>query len=177
MGYVKLTVDGHVLEVRRSPAASVPLLVYGLMATIGWYVLFGLIFERLNVPGWLPIVVFALPLLGMPFWIKPLAAAAGWLLLALLAVLESARRKALVHRAARFGAAMGSQSLVQLCLFFSAPFFFRAASIPSHWAFVALLLAAGAVTLWTPLSEAALRHSVAGTALLGLATLAGLDCV
>ena len=124
--------------------------------------------------------------IGSAFWMdrRPeraplvaLAAAAGWLLLALLAVLESARRKALVHRAARFGAAMGSQSLVQLCLFFSAPFFFRAASIPAHWAFVALLLAAGAVTLWTPLSEAALRHSVAGTALLGLATLAGLDCV
>jgi Family of unknown function (DUF5924)/Protein of unknown function (DUF2914) len=106
-----------------------------------------------------------------------LAAAAGWLLLALLAVLESARRKALVHRAARLGAAMGSQSLVQLCLFFSAPFFFRAAAIPAHWVFVALLLAAGAVTLWTPLSEAALRHSVAGAALQGLATFAGLDCV
>jgi hypothetical protein len=107
-----------------------------------------------------------------------LAAACGWLLLALLAILDSARKKkALVHRAARLGAAMGSQSLVQLCLFFSAPFFLRAAAIPAHWAFVGVLLCAGAVTLWTPLSEAALRHSVAGAALQGLATFAGLDCV
>jgi hypothetical protein len=106
-----------------------------------------------------------------------LAAAAGWILLAMLAILESARRKALVHRAARFGAAMGSQSLVQLSLFFSAPFFMRAAAIPAHWGFVALIVVAGAVTLWTPLSEAMLRHSVAGAALQGIATFAGLDCV
>jgi hypothetical protein len=107
-----------------------------------------------------------------------IAAAAGWLLLALLAVLESARRKhGLVHRAARVGAAIGSQSLAQLCLFFAAPFFIRAAAIPAHWVFVALICAAGAVTLWTPLSEAMLRHPVAGAALQGLATFAGLDCV
>ncbi len=106
-----------------------------------------------------------------------LAAAAGWVLLALLAILESIRSRGLVARAARLGAAMGSQSLVQLCLFFSAPFFARAASIPAHWAFVAVVAAAGLVTLWTPLSEAALRHPIFGAALQAVATFAGLDCV
>jgi hypothetical protein len=124
--------------------------------------------------------------IGSAFWmdrrperapVVALAAAAGWIFLALLALLGSARKKALVHRAARQGATMGSQSLVQLCLFFSTPFFFRAAAIPAHFAFVALLAAASAVTLWTPLSEAALRHAIFGAALQGLATFAGLDCV
>src|SRR5262249_47737039 len=62
-------------------------------------------------------------------------------------------------------------------LFFSTPFFFRASAIPAHFAFVALLAVAGTVTLWTPLSEAALRHAIFGAALQGLATFAGLDCV
>jgi len=71
--------------------------------------------------------------LASAFWMnrKPerapvvaLAASGGWLLLAALAILESATSKA--ARAARLGAALGSQSLVQLCLFFSAPFYARA---------------------------------------------------
>ena len=106
-----------------------------------------------------------------------LAAAAGWLLLAALSILESAASRTRLARAARVGAALGSQSLAQLCLFFSAPFFARAAAIPAHWAFVAVVAAAGAVTLWTPLSEAALRHPIFGAALFAVATFAGLDCV
>jgi hypothetical protein len=104
-----------------------------------------------------------------------LAASGGWLLLAALAILESATTKA--ARAARLGAALGSQSLVQLCLFFSAPFYLRAAAIPSHYVFVAIVGLAGAITLWTPLSEALIRHPVLGAALFGVATFAGLDCV
>jgi hypothetical protein len=106
-----------------------------------------------------------------------LAAGVGWILLAVLAVLEAAASKALVARAARLGAAIGSASVVQLCLFFATPFFARAAALPVHWAFVAVVAAAGAATLWTPLSDALLRHPVAGPALQGVATFAGLDCV
>jgi hypothetical protein len=106
-----------------------------------------------------------------------LAAVAGWLLLCALAWLEAARSRALLTRAARLGASLGSQSLLQLCLFFSAPFFARAAATPAHWGFVALVIAAGAITLWTPLSAALIKHPVAGATLQAVATFAGLDCV
>jgi hypothetical protein len=106
-----------------------------------------------------------------------LAAAGGWLLLAALALLESVASHALLARAARFGAAMGSQSLMQLCLFFSLPFFVRAAEMPAQWGFVGLLVAASAVTLWSPLGKATLRHAGFGAALQAVATFAGLDCV
>jgi hypothetical protein len=131
----------------------------------------------------LPWVSLALGL-ASAFWMnrKPeraplvaLAASGGWLLLAALAILESATSKA--GRAARVGAALGSQSLVQLCLFFSAPFFARAAAIPSHYVFVAIVGVAGAITLWTPLSEATIRHPILGATLFAIATFAGLDCV
>jgi hypothetical protein len=106
-----------------------------------------------------------------------LAAAGGWLLLMALGLLNAAPSKHVVARAARLGAALGSQSMLQLCLFFAAPFFARAATLPSHWIFVALVCAAGAITLWTPLSERVLRHIVAGPLLQAIGTFAGLDCV
>ena len=106
-----------------------------------------------------------------------MAAAGGWLLMVLLSILESMRSQALLARAARAGAAMGSQSMVQLCLFFSAPFFARASSIPAHWAFVGVIALAGLVTLWSPLMDSVMRHPVAGAPLLAVATFAGLDCV
>jgi hypothetical protein len=109
--------------------------------------------------------------------IVAIAAAGGWLLLSIASVLQSVRSKKLVARAARWGAALGSQSLVQMSLFFSAPFFYRAASIPAHWAFVGVIGVAGLVTLWAPLSDAAMRHSIFGSALQAIATFAGLDCV
>jgi hypothetical protein len=110
-------------------------------------------------------------------WLIALAAAMGWLLLAALSILEAASSRALVARAARFGAAFGSQSLLQLCLFFAAPFFIRAAAIPAHWGFVGVVVAAAAVTLWTPLSDALLRRPAPAAALQAIATFAGLDCV
>src|SRR5262249_20112307 len=106
-----------------------------------------------------------------------LAAAGGWALLAVLTLPEAGRSKALVPRAARLGGSLGSPSLVQLCLFFSAPFFARAAAIPAHWAFVGVVMGAGVVTLWSPLSDAALKHPIFGAALQAVATFAGLDCV
>jgi len=40
-----------------------------------------------------------------------------------------------------------------------------------------LIIAAGVVTLWSPLHDAALRHPIFGAALQAVATFAGLDCV
>jgi hypothetical protein len=104
-----------------------------------------------------------------------LAAAGGWLLLTLVALLESTRSK--VGVVARAGAAMGTQSLLQLCLFFAAPFYYYAAAMPGHWVYVGMLGVAGLVTLWTPLGNAAMRHPIIGSALQAVATFAGLDCV
>ena len=106
-----------------------------------------------------------------------IAAAGGWLLMALLSILESVRSNALVARAARAGAAMGSQSMVQLCLFFSAPFYARASSIPAHWVFVGVIALAGLITLWSPLLDSTMRHPIFGAPLLGVATFAGFNCV
>jgi hypothetical protein len=106
-----------------------------------------------------------------------IAAAGGWLLMVLLSILESARSQALLARAARAGAALGSQSMVQMCLFFSAPFYARASSIPAHWAFVGVIALAGLLTLWSPLLDSAMRHPVAGAPLLAVATFAGFNCV
>ena len=109
-----------------------------------------------------------------------IAAAAGWLLLSIASVLQSIRSKALVARAAKWGAALGSQSLVQMSLFFAVPFFYkatRASSILGHWVFVGIICVAGLITLWTPLSDAAMRHPIFGAALQGIATFAGLVCV
>ncbi len=105
------------------------------------------------------------------------AAAGGWLLLCALELLNDVASRTLAARAARTGATLGSQSMLQLCLFFSLPFFARASAMPAHWLFVALLAVAAAVTLWTPLSAALIKHRLAGAALQAIATFAGLDCV
>ena len=106
-----------------------------------------------------------------------IAAAGGWLLLALLSLLEGMRSRALLARAARAGAALGSQSMVQLSLFFSLPFYFRAASIPAHWGFIGVIALSGLVTLWSPLLDSAMRHPIFGAPLQAVATFAGLGCV
>jgi hypothetical protein len=115
-------------------------------------------------------------------WVA-LAAGAGWLLLGALALLGRNERSFRGGGRGRFrslaarGAVMGTRSLMQLCLFFATPFFVAAAAVPAHWAFVAVLIAAAAVTLWDPLHDAALRHPLAGPTLQAIATFAGLDCV
>lgn len=112
-----------------------------------------------------------------------LAAVAGWLVLAVFALLDGldvarlTRFESWVARIARFSTAAGAQSLIQLCLFFSLPFYARAVAVPAQVGFVALLAAAAAVTLWTPLCSALMRRPLFALALQGLAAFAALGCV
>src|SRR5690349_10633144 len=105
-----------------------------------------------------------------------LAAATGWLVFLALALLERvdrarlSPRRAWLARAAHWSAALGTQSLVQWCLFFAIPFYARAAAVPAHWAFVAFLGAVAALTLWPPLAAAILRRPLAGAGLQAVAT-------
>jgi hypothetical protein len=116
-------------------------------------------------------------------WLIAGAAGVGWLALAAFTLFESVdvrrltRRRALAARAARASSAMGAQSLIQLCLFFSVPFFVRAVSVPVHWVFTAVVIVAAAATLWDPFCTALLRRPATAALLQGIATFAGLDCV
>ena len=111
------------------------------------------------------------------------AAVAGWLALGVVALLERLdvarlpRFASWLARAARASTAAGAQSLIQLCLFFSLPFYVRATAVPEQYGFVALLLLAAAVTLWTPLCAALLRRPALALVLQGVAAFAALGCV
>ncbi len=78
------------------------------------------------------------------------AAAGGWLLLCALELLNAVASRTLVARAARTGATLGLQSMLQLCLFFSLPFFARASAMPAHSSRVrgAARRRCRALTLW-----------------------------
>jgi hypothetical protein len=110
-------------------------------------------------------------------WIVAVAAGAGWIVLGLFALIDASGGKRWISRAARYSAVAGTQSLMQLCLFFSLPFFVQATAVPSHYGFVGVVVLAAALTLWNPLYEAILKQPVSGAALQAIATFAGLDCV
>jgi hypothetical protein len=116
-------------------------------------------------------------------WLIAAAAGAGWLVLGAGAILQGidpkrlAKRRAMVAHAARFSMRAAAQSLVQLCIFFSVPFFVRASSVPAHFVFDAVLIFVGALTLWDPLYAALLDRPPAGAVLQAIAAFAGLDCV
>lgn len=116
-------------------------------------------------------------------WMIAVAAGVGWAVLGAFAVLDAVdvarlpKRLALAARAARATAEYGTQSLIQLCLFFSVPFFVKALAVPAHVAFIALVGGAAAVTLWDPLCLAILRRPAGAALLQAIATFSGLDCV
>lgn len=88
------------------------------------------------------------------------------------------RRRQLAHKLADFSHFVGMQSLTQLCVFFSLPFYARAASLTlGHAIFLVLLGAVGAVSLWDPLYEAVLKRPVTRAPVQAFATFAGLNCV
>jgi hypothetical protein len=112
-----------------------------------------------------------------------IAAVVGFVALCAFALLEGvdvgrmSRVGSWVARAARASAMMGAQSVIQLCLFFTAPFYWRAVTVNAHWVFMGLLAVAALSTLWTPLCDAVLRRPVSAVMLQGAATFAGLGCV
>jgi hypothetical protein len=116
-------------------------------------------------------------------WLIAAAAGAGWIVLSLFGLaqgIDPARlrgRAAWLSKAARFSTAAGAQSLIQMCLFFSAPFYVRAAATPAHWGFVAVLIAASIATAWDPWCMAVLRRPASAALLQAIAAFAALDCV
>lgn len=93
-------------------------------------------------------------------WMAASAAAAVWVTLIVLQWLSRASREQVtgIRRfllgVARFSSLMATQSLVQLTLFFSLPFYFQAATLDvGHIAFLAALCLLSLVSLWDPLTE------------------------
>jgi hypothetical protein len=84
---------------------------------------------------------------------------------------------------ARFSGMTLTQGMIQLGLFFCAPFYFHAAIVgvaqvdPWHTAFLAGLLLASALTLWDPLTEWLLRKPLLAPLLPAVTSFATLNCV
>lgn len=116
-------------------------------------------------------------------WLIAAAAGGGWIVLSLFGLAQGIDperlrgRAAWLGRAARFSTAAGAQSLIQMCLFFSAPFYVRASVSPWHWGFVAVLVGASVLTSWDPWCQWVLRHRLWASLLQAFATFAALDCV
>lgn len=117
-------------------------------------------------------------------WMVATAVVVMWGLLGAFVVVRSLDEEALegkkkvAAKVASFSALVGSQSLVQLCLFFALPFYWSASSfLDGHVFFFNLLVIACAVTLWDPVYEWVFEHRMASASLLAFATFAGLNCI
>lgn len=117
-------------------------------------------------------------------WMIATAAVGMWLLLGAFVFMGSLDadqlegKKAVFAKVVSFSAVMGSQSLIQLCLFFALPFYWGALSFHfGHLFFFDLLLVACALTLWDPLYEFVFRSRLASAALLAFATFAAVNCI
>ncbi len=102
------------------------------------------------------------------------AAALSWVVLVLVSVAhrphDAATTGALL-KLARFATTSASQSLLQLSLFFCAPFYFEASTwtLP-QWAFGTVFVAVTALTLWDPLCARVLLHAMGGPFLMAFAS-------
>ena len=105
-------------------------------------------------------------------WIAALAAVTVWITVVALRWLmratdekETGVRRPFL-RAARFTSLLATQSLVQLTLFFSLPFYFQAAALEAgHIVFLAGLCLLSLCSLWDPLTEWMLRKPIISTLL------------
>lgn len=119
------------------------------------------------------------------------ATVAAWLSLVVLHGLlrfelkegQSGRVQRYLLWAARFSGMTVTQGMIQLGLFFCAPFYFHAAIVgvahvdPGHTVFLAGLLLASALTLWDPLTEWLLRQPLLAPLLPAVTSFAALNCV
>lgn len=110
------------------------------------------------------------------------AAAASWLVFVVVSLLHRPRADAATpapgrwHKLLRFGSTAASQSLLQLPLFFSAPFYFDACVFtPLQTAFAVLFVVALAVSTWDPWCTRALLKPALGPALLAFASFVGFN--
>ncbi len=113
-----------------------------------------------------------------------IAAGVGWfvlsggLLAGKLITNRLEKRRELAERLVAFSHFAGMQSITQLCIFFSFPFYVRAASLRlDHAVFLGLVALAGAVSLWDPLYEWVLARPWARAFTQAFATFSGLNCV
>jgi hypothetical protein len=91
---------------------------------------------------------------------------------------ELGRARRMLLSAARLSALLGSQSLVQLQLFFTLPLFFYAAALDiGHGIFLVLLSALGVMSLWDPLTERWFRHRMLISVLPAAGSFAALTAV
>lgn len=127
-----------------------------------------LLMDRSPKSAWL---IIAMAVLG---W----GAIIGFTALARLDPAHYTGRKRQAVKAARFLALMGSQTLMQNGLVFALPFYVQAAawSLPQI-AFLLVITAAAAITLWDPLYEAVVRGRLAAFALQGFASFCALNAV
>lgn len=148
------------------------------------------LFERFR--HWLPWISLVLGVGGAflmertpdKAWMVATSAVVMWVLLGTFAFLggldteQLEGKKAVFAKVFSFSALVGSQSLVQICLFFALPFYWDAATMFSgHAVFFLLLSVACLLTLWDPVYEFVFRSRVASAALLAFATFAGLNCI
>jgi hypothetical protein len=105
------------------------------------------------------------------------SAALGFVALVVLGISHRPRaselptRRAQVHGLVRFASAASSQSLVQTCLFFSAPFYLQASAFtPAQCVFLAALGFSGLISAWDPWCVRALLHPLWGPLLSAFAS-------
>ncbi len=117
-------------------------------------------------------------------WMIATSAVGMWLLLGAFVFLGSLDadqlegKKAVFAKVVSFSALVGSQSLVQLCLFFALPFYWGALSFHfGHLFFFDVLLVACGRTLWDPIYEFVFRSRLASGTLLAFASFAAINCI
>lgn len=110
------------------------------------------------------------------------AASGGWIILVALLLLHRLEtehlspRRAKLLRLLRFSSLAATQWLIQLTLFFSLPFYVRAAAGTFwHGTFLFVLVVTTGLTLWDPLCQAILVRPIFGLPLQAFSSFAGLN--
>jgi hypothetical protein len=110
------------------------------------------------------------------------SAAGSWLVFVLVSIVHrppvgaDAPAPGRLRQLLRFGSTAAGQSLIQLPLFFSAPFYWEACAFtPSQCVFAVLFVGAALISLWDPWCNAALLRPLLGPMLLAFASFVGFN--